>query len=129
MDERPRLQREAARQHAYLQQPLGHGGHGAQHFPFGALGAPNAVSASIPAASSTSIFFIMSTSFLVRLLTTTIAAAVLSNLQTFCDALLLKSNIAASVLSKFEALPEAISVAANALVPPCIGEMAQKSFD
>jgi hypothetical protein len=129
VDERPRLQRKTARQRAYLQQPLGHGGHGAQHFPFGALGAPNAVSASIPAASSTSIFFISSTSFLVRVFTATIAATVLSNFQASCDALLLKPNVAASVLSKFEALSEAISVSANALVTPCIGEMAQKSFD
>jgi hypothetical protein len=53
---------EAARRYAYLlQQPrggAGHGGHGAQHLPFGVLGAPNAVSASIPTAKSISIFFI-----------------------------------------------------------------------
>ena len=53
---------EAARRRAYLlQQPrggAGHGGHGAQHLPFGALGAPNAVSVSIPTARSISIFFI-----------------------------------------------------------------------
>ncbi len=53
---------EAARRHAYLlQQPrghAGHGGHGAQDLPFGALGAPNEVSASIPTARSKSIFFI-----------------------------------------------------------------------
>jgi hypothetical protein len=53
---------DAARRFAYLlQQPrggAGHGGHGAQHLPFGALGAPNEVSASIPTARSIRIFFI-----------------------------------------------------------------------
>ncbi len=61
MDERPQPH-ESARRCAYLlQQPrggAGHGGHGAQHLPFGALGAPNEVSASIPTARSISIFFI-----------------------------------------------------------------------
>ena len=62
MDERPLNRNEAARRCAYLlQQPrggAGHGGHGAQHLPFGAFGAPNALSASIPRARSMSIFFI-----------------------------------------------------------------------
>jgi len=59
MDERPQQRSEAARRRAYLlQQPRGDGGQGAQHLPFGALGAPNDVSASIPTASSISIFFI-----------------------------------------------------------------------
>jgi hypothetical protein len=45
------------------------------------------------------------------------------------NAIWLKANTAAPVLSKFQALSEAISVPANALVAPCIREMAQKSFD
>jgi hypothetical protein len=45
------------------------------------------------------------------------------------NAILLETNTAASVLSKFQALSEAISVPANALVPPCVREMVQKGFD
>jgi hypothetical protein len=70
-----------------------------------------------------------STSFLVQLLNTNIAASVLSKFEALSDAMLLKANIAASVLSKFETLSDAISVAAHSLVAPCIREMAQKSFD
>jgi hypothetical protein len=63
---------EAARRRGYLlQQPrgcAGHDGHGAQHLPFGTLGAPNALSASIPTARSIIIFFIRLTSFPIKLL-------------------------------------------------------------
>ena len=108
---------------------MGHGGHGAQHLPFGALGAPNEVSASIPIARSISIFFIRLPPFWFDCLTTTIAASVPSEFQAFPAAVLLKPNIAASVLSKFETLSDAIGVAADSLVAPGIREMAQESFD
>jgi hypothetical protein len=97
--------------------------------PFEALGAPNEVSASIPIARSTSIFFIRLPPFYFNSLTTTVAASVRSKFQAFSDAMLLEPNIAASVLSKFEALSKAISVAAHSLVALGIREMAQESFD
>ena len=129
---------------------MGHGGHGAQHLLFGALGAPNEVSASIPTARSTNIFFIRLSPFLFDCLKTTIAASVLLKFQAFSHAMLFKPNIAASILSKFEAFPDAvllkpdiaasvltkfealsdpISVTAHSLVAPRIREMAQESFD
>src|SRR5438093_5771008 len=67
-----------------------------------------------------------STSFLVQLLKTNIAASVFSKFEALSEAMLLKANIAASVLSKFEALSDAINVAAHSLVVPCIRKMAQK---
>jgi len=130
MDERPQQRSEAARRRAYLlQQPRGHGGQGAQHLPFGALGAPNDVSASIPIARSISIFFIRLPPFSFDCLKTTIAASFLLKFEAFPDAVLLKPNIAASVLPKFEALSDAIGVAAHSLVAPGIRKVAQESFD
>ena len=129
MNERPQPRRGRSSS-GYLQQPrVGHGGHGAQHLPFGALGAPNEVSASIPTARSISIFFIRLPPFLFDCLTTTIAASLLSKFQAFSDVMLLKPNVAASVLPKSEALSDAISVTAHSLVAPGIREMAQEGFD
>ena len=108
---------------------MGHGGHGAQHLLFGALGAPNEVSASIPTARSISIFFIRLPPFLFDCLKTTIAASFLLKFEAFPDAVLLKPNIAASVLPKFEALSDAIGVTAYSLVAPGIRKVAQESFD
>src|SRR5438477_13119665 len=129
MNERPQPRRGRSSS-GYLQQPrVGHGGHGAQHLLFGALGAPNEVSASIPTARSTNIFFIRLSPFLFDCLKTTIAASVLLKFQAFSHAMLLKPNIAASILSKFEALSDAIGVTAHSLVAPGIRKMAQESFD
>ena len=129
MNERPQPRRGRSSS-GYLQQPrVGHGGHGAQHLPFGALGAPNEVSASIPIARSISIFFIRLPPFSFDCLKTTIAASFLLKFEAFPDAVLLKPNIAASVLPKFEALSDAIGVAAHSLVAPGIRKVAQESFD
>src|SRR5437763_4700248 len=70
-----------------------------------------------------------STSFLVRLLRTNIAASVFSKFEERSDATLLKANIAGSVLSKFKALSHAIGIAAHSPVAPGIREMAQAGFD